>query len=98
MPFAATWQDLEIIILSEIYQTERQKSLYHLYVESLKKKKIQMNLFIKQKHTSFKNKLTLPKRDRWGEGCIGGLGLGYAHYCTQNGWSTGTFCIALGTV
>ena len=39
MPFAATWMDLEMIILSEVRQT--------VDVES--KKLIQMNLFIKQK-------------------------------------------------
>ena len=36
MPFAATRMDLEIIILSEVSQTERQISWYHLYVESKK--------------------------------------------------------------
>ena len=35
MPFAATWMDLEMIILSEVSQTE--KSKYHIYVESKKK-------------------------------------------------------------
>ena len=47
MPFAATWMDLEIIILSAVNQTEKDK--YHmisLVCES--KKKIQMNLFTKQ--------------------------------------------------
>ena len=29
MPFAATWMDLEMIILSEVSQTEKDK--YHLY-------------------------------------------------------------------
>ena len=43
MSFAATWTDLEIIILSEVSQTEKRQILYHLYVES--KKMIQMNLF-----------------------------------------------------
>ena len=33
MPFAATWMDLDIIKLSEINQTEKDK--YHLYVESI---------------------------------------------------------------
>ena len=47
MPFAAAWMDLEIIILSEINQTEKDK--YHM-VWNLKKM-IQMNLFTKQKQT-----------------------------------------------
>ena len=46
MPLAATWMDLEIIILSEF--RERQISYNnHLHVES--KKIIQLNLFTKQK-------------------------------------------------
>ena len=40
----ATWMDLEMIILSEVSQTNIE---YHLYVES--KKMIQINLFTKQK-------------------------------------------------
>ena len=36
---------LEIILLSEVSQTEKDK--YHLYMES--KKVVQMNLFIEQK-------------------------------------------------
>ena len=48
MPIAATWIDLEILILSEISQTEKDKFVwYHLYVES--EKMIQINLFTKQK-------------------------------------------------
>ena len=37
MPFAATWLQQEMIILSEANQTEKDK--YHLYVESKKSKK-----------------------------------------------------------
>ena len=33
MPFVATWMDLEIIILSEVSQTETNIIWYHLYVE-----------------------------------------------------------------
>ena len=47
MSFAATWIDLEIIILSEVSQTKTNSIWYHLYVAS--KKMIQMNLFTKQK-------------------------------------------------
>ena len=46
MTFAATWMDLEIIILS---QTKTNTIWCHLYVES--KKIIQMNLFTKEKQT-----------------------------------------------
>ena len=38
MPFAATWMDLEIIILSEVSQTEKDKyHMIYLYVESKKR-------------------------------------------------------------
>ena len=48
MPFAATWMNLDINILSEVNKAEKDK--YHtlsLYVEF--NKMIQMNLFTKQK-------------------------------------------------
>ena len=47
MPLSATWMDPEIIMLSEVTQTE--KNEYHItYMWNLKKKKmIQMNLFTK---------------------------------------------------
>ena len=38
MPFTATWMDLEIIILSEVSQTEKDKLLYEIaYMWNLKK-------------------------------------------------------------
>ena len=39
MTFAATWMDLEIIILSEISQRKTDNIGYHLYVKSKKKYK-----------------------------------------------------------
>ena len=40
MPFAATWMDLEIIILSEVSQTERQISYDITYMWNLKQNDI----------------------------------------------------------
>ena len=50
MPFAATWMDLEIITLSEISQTERDKYHTVLLICGVLKT-IQMNLFTKHKQT-----------------------------------------------
>ena len=47
MPYAATWMNLEIVILSEVRHRKTNITWYHLYMES--KKKRQMNLFIKHK-------------------------------------------------
>ena len=52
MPFAATWMDLEIIILKwSKSDKERQISYDMAYMGNLKKKMVQMNLFTKQKPT-----------------------------------------------
>ena len=49
MSFAATWMDLEIVILSEVGQAEKEK--YHItYIWNLIKM-IQNNLFVGQKQT-----------------------------------------------
>ena len=59
MPFAATWMNLEIIILSEVSQ--RETNIWHLqYMES--KRRIQMNLSTKQKQTDIENKFMVTKR------------------------------------
>ena len=57
MPFAATWMDLEIIILSEVGQTEKDK--YHMIscVCGIQKI-IQMSLFTKEKYTHRHRKQT----------------------------------------
>ena len=47
LPFASTWMELEIIILSEVSQTEKDKYYISLLCEILKR--IQMNLFRKHK-------------------------------------------------
>ena len=43
MPFVATWLDLEMIVQSEVSQTET-SIMYHLYVKT---KMIPMNFYIK---------------------------------------------------
>ena len=64
MPFAATWVDLEIIILNEVSQ--RQISHY-LYVQS--KKVIQMKLFTKRNRlTDIENKFMVTKGEQEVEG------------------------------
>ena len=44
VPFAATWMDLEIIILSRVSQTKKEYISYSTYIWNLKK----MNLLTKQ--------------------------------------------------
>ena len=50
MPFVATWMDLEIIILSEVSQTEKDKLSYDI-IYMLTLKNDQMKLFTKRKQT-----------------------------------------------
>ena len=42
LPFVTTWMDMEIIMLSEISQSEKDKNtiLFHLYVESNEQNKL----------------------------------------------------------
>ena len=67
LPLAATWMDLENIILSEVSQ--RQMSHDISYMWNLKKM-IQMKLFTMQKqtHKTQKTNLWLPKGKGMGEG------------------------------
>ena len=46
MPSVETWMDLEIIILSEVCQTQKDKYI----ISHICRKIIQMNLFLKQTH------------------------------------------------
>ena len=65
MPFAATWMDLEIIILSELGQTKTNILWYQLYVES--KKMMQIKLPNRKRLTDIQNKLMVTKGERVGE-------------------------------
>ena len=67
MPFAATWMDLEIIILSEVSQKEKDK--YHMIsLICVIQNMTQMNLFTKQKQIHRHREKTC--------GCQGGGGWG----------------------
>ena len=78
MPFAATWTGLEIIILSEVRQAE--KDIYNIaYVRNLKKNRNELFTKQKQTHRLWKTNLWLPK-GKWGGAEIGNLGLTDTHY------------------
>ena len=69
MPFAVTWMDLEIIILSEVSKTEERQISYDIPYMQTQEKMIQMNLFTKQKQTLRLRdqiyKLTVTSREGW---------------------------------
>ena len=65
MPSAATWMDLEIIILSEIGQTE--KDWCRLYMESKKWYKWTY-LQNRKRLTDMENKFMVTKGETWGLG------------------------------
>ena len=51
MPFAATWMDPEIVILSGVSQAEKEKYHMTFLIRGIKKEMRQMNLLIRQKET-----------------------------------------------
>ena len=57
--------ELNIIIPSEVRKRKTNITRFRLYVES-EKKKIQMNLFSKQRLTDIENNLTVTKEERDG--------------------------------
>ena len=82
-PFPAIWMDLEIIILSEVGQREKDKCHMISFICGILKK--ERNELFCRTDTDFqtlKTSLWLPKGTGdggWGEGWTGGLGLAYAH-------------------
>ena len=76
MPYAATWMDLEIVILSEVSQSEKEKYC----MKSLICGMIQMNLQNSKRLTDLKNEFMVAS----GEG-IGSLGWKSTPCCVKNG-------------
>ena len=75
MPFGATWMDLEIIIFSEVSQTEKYA------ITSMWNLKYDTNLSMKQKQTHRHREQTCGCQGGGvGEGWNGSLGLAGANY------------------
>ena len=64
MPFAATWMDLDIIILSEVNQTDKYHMISHIW--NLKKWYKWTYLQSRNRLTNIENKLMVTKGERRG--------------------------------
>ena len=81
MPFAATWMDLDIIILSEASQTEKDK--YHMisFICGILKNDTNELIYKTEIDSQIqKTNLWLPKGKGGGEGQISDLGLTDTNY------------------
>ena len=94
MPFPATWMDLEMIILSEISQTVKDKC--HMISPICG---ILLNYdingiicSIETDAQTLKTNLWLPKRTGVAAGWTGSLGPAYAHYCIWSGANRDLLC------
>jgi len=87
MPFAAIWMDLEIVILTEVSQTEKEKyRMASLYVESKKEWMIHVNLQNKDSQTQRTNLQLLMGR-RIGEEIVREFGTDMYMYMYISIWN-----------
>ena len=95
MPFAATWMELETLILSEVSQKENDK--YHMIsLISGIQYTAQRNLSTeKKKVLDLENRCVVAKGE--GEG-LGAWGKIDAECSLQHRLAMGSFCVALGTL
>ena len=84
MSFAATWMDLEIIILSK---SERERQIPYDTTYMWNQNMIQMNLLTKEKqaHRHKEQTWSCQGGETMREGWIGSLGLAKANYHIQDG-------------
>jgi len=73
MPFAATWIELETLILSEVSQKEKDKCHMISLISGIYCK-AQMNLSTEKKITDLENRLAVAKEEGEGVGWLGSLG------------------------
>ena len=96
-PFAATWMELEILILSEVSQKEKDK--YHMIsLISVIQYKAQRNLSTEKKIMDLENRLVVAKAEGEGVGWMGSLMSIDTDYCLWNGLAMRSCCVALGTI
>ena len=81
MPFAATWMDLEIIILPEVSQKEKDIPHDTTYMWNLKYDTNEL-IYKTERLTDTENRPVVAKR--WGEGWIGIWGLADANSYIQD--------------
>ena len=68
MPFAAAWMDLEIIILSTVNHTEKDKCMIPLNAETWKNDRNELIYKAENRLTHYENKLMVTRAEVWWEG------------------------------
>lgn len=94
MSFAATWMELEILILSEGSQKEKYRMTSHV-LES----KIWHEMILSQNKqiTDMESRLVVARRREEGVGWMGSLGLVDANCNICNDWAMGAYSSSQGT-
>ena len=82
MPFAATWMELETLILSEVSQKEKVKCHMISLISGIQYM-AQMNLSTEKKVMDLENRLMVAEGEE--VGWTGNLGLIDTNYCLWNG-------------
>ena len=84
MPFAATWMELETLILREVSQKEKDKYLM-ISLTSRIQYIAQINLYTEKKLKDLENRLVVAEGEEEGVGWTGSLELAVANYCLWSG-------------